>query len=154
MIAFARVANFLAFAFAGALVTASLALAYALLAPIDVVQDWKISVEDREYALGDEFVIQASYKKVMEVTGTAYYYVDCQNQRGSISRYPISQSEGNRRAGSGSTEIPMRLPTAIPGLPARCRAAISVDYNIYTFRKFTENNESNWFTVISKKGER
>lgn len=150
MIKLIKVINILALAFAGSLVAVSLAFAYALLSPIDVVQGWKITVDEQTYRPGDSIVMHASYKKTRDVSGTAYYYLECKNPNGNLVRYPMSQTEGNRAKGEGKIDVPMKIPGEVPNLPTMCRIAVSVDYSIYTFRKFTENNATNEFRVEEK----
>lgn len=147
MTLFQRIINWLSMTFAVSLVLSSLAFAYVLLAPIDVVTDWELRVEDQTYHPGDDIIVHASYKKLKDVNGTAYYYLECETDRDTLVRYPINQTEGNRPKGTGQTDILLQIPSALPSPTARCRIAVSVGYNIYTFRKFVENNESNYFNV-------
>lgn len=142
-----RFVNWLSMCFAGVLVIASFSFAYVLLAPIDVLKDWKLHVNPGTYQAGQQITMHATYTKLREVTGRSYYYLECKTPRGSLVRYSISQSEGNRPKGSGQVDIPLNLPVDITGTPATCRIAVSVSYDIYTFRKFVENSSSNYFTV-------
>lgn len=142
-----KVINWLSLLFAGAIVFASLAFAYVLLVPLDVLNNWTLKVEDKVYHSGDEIVLNVTYTKERDVTGKSYYYLECKRPNGANVRFPMSQSEGNRPKGSGNTDLTLRIPSDIPDLPTSCRIAVSIDYNIYTFRKFTENNISNDFRV-------
>lgn len=147
MTIFQRLMNWLSMAFAVCLVVSAMIFAYILLTPIDVVTDWKLHVDPGTYHTGDEIVVHASYKKLKDVSGTAYYYLECKTERGSLARYPLSQTEGNRARGTGEIDTQLHLPSDLPGLPTECRIFVSVDYTIYTFRKFVENNASNYFEV-------
>ena len=146
-----KLVNWLSLIFAATLVLASLIFAYILLAPIDVVANWKLHVDPATYHQDDEITVHASYKKLKDVTGTAYYYLECKTERGSLVRNPLNQTEASRAKGSGEIDTPLHLPSDLPGLPTECRVYISVDYTIYTFRKFTENNASNYFKVMAEE---
>lgn len=141
--------NWVSLIFSVCIVLSSLVFAYVLLVPIDVLESWRISAKDQVYKPGESITLESSYVKAMDVNGSVYYYLECENG-GRLARYPLSQSEGNRSAGRGDVEITLRLPSSIPKLPAQCRIAVSVDYKIYTFRTFTEKTESNWFKVEEK----
>ncbi len=142
-----KLVNWLSLVFAVSLVLASLVFAYILLVPIDVVTNWKLHVDPNTYQPGDEVVVHASYKKLKNVGGQAFYYLECKTERGSLARYPLSQTEASRPQGEGEIDTPLHLPSDLPGLPTECRIYVSVDYTIYTFRKFVENNASNYFEV-------
>jgi hypothetical protein len=141
-----RLVNWLSLVFAATLVTVAFTFAYVLVSPLDVITDWTLRMDPGTYTPGQEVTLHGSYKKLRDVTGAAYYYLECKTPKGSLVRYPIVQTEGNRPKGSGEIDTPLQLPS-IPTLPAQCRVAVSVDYTIYTFRKFTENNQSNYFEV-------
>lgn len=143
-----RVINWVSLAFAASLVVGSLVFAYVLLVPIDVVRNWKLTSDKGVYHAGETIEVEASYDKLMDVNGVSYYYLECQNPNGSLIRYPIQETEGNRPRGVGRIAIPLRIPEQISGLPATCHITISVDYTVYSFRKVTENNNSNDFEVI------
>lgn len=139
--------NWVAIAFAGSLVVVTFIFSYMVLSPVDVLTDWKVSVENKTYHPTDDIYLNVEYKKIRPVSGDTYYYLECENPSRGLVRYPISIVEANRPEGSGVVQQPLRIPPTIPDLPRQCRIAISVEYIIYTFRSFAENNQTNWFTV-------
>lgn len=139
--------NWLALVFSAGIVFCSLVFAYVLLTPVDVLDTWTIDVSEKSYHPAEEVNVHSVYKKVRNTTGKAYYYLECENAKGRLVRYPISQTEGNKPSGQGDIEIPLKLPENIPDLPNQCRVVISVDYRIYTFRNHTENAQTNWFRM-------
>lgn len=142
-----QVVNWMSLVFAGFLVGAAIIFAYALLVPIDVVKNWKINSTANAYHPGDTVILAVEYEKVREVAGTSFYYLECKNPGDKLVRYPISQSEGNRPKGKGKIDLLVDLPSSVPNTPLQCRIAISVSYEIYAFRRFVENNQSNFFEV-------
>lgn len=139
--------NWLSLVFAATLVTISFVFAYVMLAPVDVLKQWQVHVDEKAYHPGDDVVLHVNYQKVREATGTSYRYLECRTPRGSLERYPISQAEANRGSGIGSADVVVKLPSRVPNLPAQCRIALAVEYTIYTFRIHPEHAESNYFEV-------
>lgn len=149
---FTRILNWLSLCLAGALLLTSLTFSYLLVAPVDILDNvsWKLTVPNGVYKLGDTFTMEVDYKKLRDITGKPYFYMECLTQSGSLKRYPAYSLEaGNRSKGVGQADVTIQLPKDAPllKLPTQCRVAVVVDYEIYSFRKFTEHNQSNYFEV-------
>lgn len=121
------------------------------LAPVDVLQDWKLTVStNKTYYPGSTISLSSSYKKVRQVTGQATRYIQCRkpNSNEWDGFIPVSESDANRpKTSQGSSITYIGIPSSLPSLPNTCRIYINVNYRINYLRSFTEQNYSNEFTV-------
>lgn len=134
-----------------AIVLSALVFAYVSLVPVDVLKDWSYTIYKDTYTTGETIVITSHFKKIRNVTGISRRYIYCKTPSGSYSRDPIGEASADRPAQSGSADIYLSIPSALPTLPTTCYIEANIDYTIYTFRKHTEINRTSEFTVIKKE---
>lgn len=130
-----------------ALLLASFIFVYVTFVPVDVLRNWRVSVPQDVYRLGENAVIYSEYEKLRSVSGTAHRFLECLNTNGAYTRYHISQGDANRPVGKGKASIVLRIPDEVPNIPTKCRIVIAIDYTVYSFRKVTEHAQTNEFTL-------
>jgi len=125
-------------------------LIYKLLAPVDVLSNWRLTIPAGPHYPGETITVDSHYQKLRNVTGTAYRYIDCKNDRGTYTRYPINNSPANNSAGvSRSTGIFIKIPSDIL-VPTTCHISILVNYKVNALRTQPEFTTSNEFILIAK----
>lgn len=143
--------NILLYAFSIVLVGTMIVFADLELAPIDVLQDWKITVPtSKTYYPGSTIYLASKYKKVRQVTGTATRYIQCKKQGTNEwdGFIPVSQADATRpKTNAGDSITYIGIPSSLPTLPNTCRIYINVNYRINYLRSFVEQNYSNEFIV-------
>lgn len=137
------VAKIVGYAFAAACLGASFTLAYSLLAPVDVLKDWTLTTKEMTYNNGSEITVISRLTKVMDVRGRSERFLICGNQA-----YPINEAIASSGFGSRQTKLNMILPDNVPNLPKKCHIDIVVNYQIYGYRPFQEEQSTNEFTVV------
>ena len=123
--------------------------AYVRFWPIDVIRNdtWKLTVDKGEYNAGDAITVNIVSDKVRSVGGYFTTTAECKNESGVFVSYPISEQHVNRSVGHVETAIETKLPTRVPHLPTTCRIGYILEYNIYSFRSFSEYNFTNEFKL-------
>ncbi len=121
---------------------------YTAFWPVDVLKNWTITVPNASYQAGDTITLRSQYTKVSGVSGKAFRYLEC-HQNSVWVRYALQSAEANRppSRATQATGLVLELPSDLPNLPMTCRVTISIDYEIYSFRKFNEYNASNTFDL-------
>lgn len=126
---------------------------YLVFSPVDVLENWSLRVKEETYETGQDIVGTSEFTKIRAVTGIAKRYIECKNAEGRFNnRILISEGRADRPPEIRGTDVYLKIPQTIPNLPVRCRIAITVEYEIYSFRKHLETNISNEFNV--KQAER
>lgn len=143
-----HVVNWLSAVFAITVIGLSVAFAWAVLSPVDVLKDWHLTVPQSSYRAGADVDVLSTFIKTRSVSGTSYRFLECFNTNQSLSRYPIDQVDSNKPARAGSAIVALKLPDNLPNLPVSCHINITVVYNIHSFRKVTETNVTNNFQVV------
>lgn len=128
---------------------ASFTFAFALLHPVDVLKDWKLTSQYQSYFPGTEATFSSSVTKVMSVTGHSTRYIIC-TAKNIETRYQINDGKADRPLGSRTSNLTIVIPDSITSLPQTCHLNLHVDYSIYGFRSFVETVDSNNFQVISE----
>lgn len=118
---------------------------------VDVLDNWKLALPNQKIHVGDEVTVASTYTKKMSVTGTAIRYLDCKNKDGVLIRYELNRREANRAARTGGTGIVVVMPPTVVDLPAKCRIAVAIDYQIFLFKHVIETNETEEFTLYPKE---
>lgn len=126
---------------------------YIRFAPVDVIKNstWKLTVAKSLYHVGEDIPVHIVSDKVRSVGGTFTVSAECKNQSGVFVSYPISETHVNRAKGHVETEISTRVPDRIPNLPTTCRIGYVLEYQIYSFRDFSEYNFTNEFKLLPKE---
>lgn len=114
---------------------------------LDVLKDWKLTIPEQPIHVGDTIVIESAYIKLRDVSGTATRYIVCDNAKGISIRYELNQRTANRRSGQGGTGIDVTIRRDIPDLPAKCKFAVAIEYEVLPFRKVHEYNETKEFML-------
>lgn len=132
------------------LLVSSALFIYIAVSPVDVLQNWTVTTPQEAHP-GEVVTLTIKYRKVRAVSGPSFRELECKNINESTSRYPIDRSLGNRPVtmdGQTNTiEVDVQLPDNVPNLPRTCHITTTVNYTIYTFRTFTEFNQSNDFRL-------
>lgn len=118
-------------------------------APIHVLKDWKIAVEDKTYNPGDSIYVKSKSVKLRKATGEAKRLLRCMNDLGSTD-YPINETIAIRGPGTRQSNREVKIPNTLAGLPVKCRVVIEAKYPVYWIRIIKEKTESNTFTVVAK----
>lgn len=141
-------ANLLSYLATGAVIFSALLFTYVTVVPLDILQDWKLTVDKSQYKIGDDILVRSEFKKIRSVTGIAKRYIECKNTSGKFSnRVQANEASADRPVGSGGSDLYLTIPDNIPNLPATCRISVVVEYEIYAFRKHTESTKSGEFIV-------
>ena len=117
----------------------------------DVLKDWRLVLPQQDIRIGDSIVLQSLYTKVMDVSGKSTRYIECKTSNGVFVRYPISEAVANRAAGQSGTGIPVVIPSTIPNVPTTCRFNITIEYEVFIWRKHIESVNSEIFTLNPAK---
>lgn len=118
--------------------------------PVDVIKNstWRLTVDQKEYHAGDVVTVHIVSDKVKSVGGLFTTTAECKNQTGVFVSYPISEQRVNRAVGHVETAIDTKLPTRVTYMPTTCRIAYILEYDVYSFRSFSEYNFTNEFTLL------
>lgn len=149
-----KLVNIAQYVLAGAIVVGSLTIGVLTMYPVDVLDNWKITVPEKSYYAGDTAVIYSTYTKKRDVTGIAKRYIECENQNSASIRYPLNEAVADRKAGERTgTAVVVKLPSDIPNLPTECRINIAVTYKVNAFKEVHESETSNSFQLLPVKGK-
>lgn len=140
------------FSVIGLIALATLLFAYTIFAPVDVLKNWTITTDKTMYSVGDTIVSTSRYNKVMSVNGQSKRYIECLNQIGSWVRYPVLEQTADRKQGQGQTSTSTHISGVVPNVDTTCRIYTQVEYTIYMYRPFREENVSNEFKLVKKEG--
>lgn len=128
-------------------------LVYLLLSPVDVLRNWHIFVTGSTHYPGETVAVDSHYEKVRNVTGQAFRYLDCKNERGAYTRWAISSASANNESGARrSTGILVTIPSNIM-TPTTCHISILVKYQVNPLRTQPEFTTSNEFNLVTKPGD-
>lgn len=132
---------------------------YIEFSPIDVIKnktwilctapikDGKCQTGKPSFHVGDTITIYINSDKVRGASSLFTTNAECKNKAGNFVSYYLSSTETNRAPGHVQTSIDTKIPNIVPTLPTTCRIAYVLEYQIYTFRSFSEYNFSNEFTL-------
>lgn len=142
-----RFANAALYALATAIFVATIVVVYLLVAPIRVLNNWRIIAPEGQFKIGDTIVVQSLFNKTREVDGMAHRTLICSNSSGAEVAYPINDAIANHQAqNKAGVGIPITIPLIVT--PSVCKLAISIEYKVYPFRTVTEYTTSNLFKVV------
>lgn len=143
-----KVANYASVIFFNVVIVTSLIVAYFILAPGDVLKNWKLSIPSGTYSVGQEVIVHVEVDKVKNIQAHAHRNIECQNKSGSFVSYHLADiASSNTSVGHISSNIPFKIPTTIPDLPTTCRFSIAATYRLNSLRQTTEYTASNNFKV-------
>lgn len=127
--------------------------AYMALSPIDILQNWKLTVDtSKEYKEGSVLTVNTQFDKVRSITGISKRYIICDTPNNANVRFPLNEADADRgETVSNREQIYFTIPTTLPSLPANCEVEIVIEYTVYSFRKHLEIQRSNPFKVIEDK---
>lgn len=136
-----------------ALVGSALYIAYVVLFPVNVLDDWTLTLSGKDYYLGDTLTIESSYKKNVNAKGTSTRYLECRNSNNVFVRYQLNEATGDKPASRSSTGIIVKIPAVIAEvtLPTKCYFSISVVYDLYPRRAEPEYARTEEFTLNNAK---
>lgn len=130
--------------------TIAVASYYLFIQPIDVIQDWHISVAPGTYHVGDVLTVDTTAKKVGDYQGISSRYLECKKDSENVyTSYKLEeQPTYHPKGGVIRNQFTVLIP-GITAVPARCYFFIRVDYRINKFRNFTETaRSSNDFELL------
>lgn len=144
-----KLVNWSLYALALSIAVGSIIIGIALLYPIDVLKDWEVKLDKDTYKAGETTVVQSTYRKTGNFTGTARRYIECQNSTGIFLRYPLNEAVADKAQSKTAvgTGIPITMPSDIPNLPTTCIVNIVIDYKINSLRTVVESQNSETFTL-------
>ena len=136
------------------LVASALFIAYIVLFPVDVLQNWTLRTTSDRYTLGQSVVIESLFTKKVNTgkNSKASRYIECKNSNGVYVRYLLSEATANReKSKSTGTGIVVYIPKQIAevDLPTDCFFSISIDYDVYPRRADPEYQRTKNF-ILSK----
>lgn len=142
-----HLANMAMYVLAASIFGATALLLILFLRPINVLSNWSIVAPTDDAHIGQTIVVQSLFTKLRAVNGTAHRTLICNNSAGAEVAYPINDAVANHAAQQHSgVGIPIVIPTVV--VPAKCKLAISIEYQVYPFRTVTEFATSNQFNVV------
>lgn len=129
---------------------AAVVFLYALFVPITVLKNWEIVLPDgAEYKSGSTITVASRYTKTRNISGVAHRYVECQDKNGYYIRFDgTPPATADHQTGTGGTAVQIKLPDNPPTIPTYCHIAISIDYQLYSFRKINHYNQSPEFKIV------
>jgi hypothetical protein len=158
----------IAYTFVGAILLASILFSGSIIfqthqedklrnAKVDVLKDWKISIDDnRTYQPGDVITINSIFKKLINVKGESHRYFQCYKPG---TKDWDSYIEANRNSGTavptnnGRSAYTVVVPLNLGKLPNTCRIYVITTYNVDEYhRAFQEIAYTNSFTVMPRQG--
>lgn len=131
-------------------ILATVTLTYLALWPIDVIKNssWELTVDKSSYHVGDTATVHVVADKLKPYGGKFVRNIECKSGTGSYVSYYIAESDSNRQAGHVETDVPIKIPSVGATLPAQCHFVFVIEYRVYSFRSFTEYNNSNEFELL------
>lgn len=125
-----------------------LSTAYSL-STITVLEDWRISINNdvNNIHAGDTVVIQSTYNKLHNTSGTATRYITCLNRSDLWVRYELNRATSNRGKGKGGTGIILVIRRDIADLPTKCKFEIAIEYEVMPFKKVNVHNQTQEFEL-------
>lgn len=137
-----------------ALVIVALTMSYALVAPVDVIDDetWTITYDKSTYRVGDKATLTSKFTKLRDIDGTATRFISCKSPDNVFIKYKLNNDVAIAPQGKAGVGIIVTIPQELAGitLPTDCRFTIRVDYNINFFRTHTESTTSSEFVLYPK----
>jgi len=125
--------------------------------PVDVLQNWKITVPDGEYQPGDVIKVTSEFKKVLDIAPTTSdRYIQCLIPGTTEWDSLIPANKGVRSnpvTEFARTVYDVGIPLSIGQLPNTCRVYSVITYNVNKYNPtFQEVNWTNNFKVVAREG--
>lgn len=142
-----RLANAALYALAAAIFLTTAVFLYLFIAPINVLQNWRVVAPTGNYKVGDTIIVQSLFTKLRPVDGVSHRSLVCTGAAGASVAYPVNAAVANHPAAhKAGVGVPIVIPL-VP-TPTKCKLAISIEYKVYPFRTITEFATSNSFNVV------
>lgn len=125
--------------------------------PVDVLRDWKITVDSsKTYKPGEPVPITSTFKKLVNSKGETVRYFQCYKP-GTTDWDSYIQANKNTGTASPTTNGKAIYTAVVPLnlgiLPNTCRIYVVTTYNVNKYHPaFQETNYSNTFTVVQREG--
>ena len=109
-------------------------------APIQVLDNWVLSTDKKEYSLGESVNIQSTGNKRFNMAGDSERTLVCINGT-RTSTYPLNKSfNTDVNKGPFDLTIHVPLPVTLELVPRTCRIDIDVKYPVYGFKASGSTN--------------
>jgi hypothetical protein len=109
--------------------------------PVDILQEWKITVPKKTYHAAEEVHLTSTYTKTRNITGESHRYLVCNG-----TKYAINVVRKPAQAGKKSTHVDLIIPEST-AKPATCSISIEILYELPGGRKVIEKNHTNEFRL-------